>query len=232
MRSIFVLTGAGVSAESGIKTFRGPDGLWEGHAVEEVATPEGFRANPGLVYEFYNTRRRKLLTVEPNAAHEALARLEGELDGTVTLVTQNIDNLHERAGSRNIIHMHGELLKGRCRECEAVSEWESDLDATSVCPECGRKGAMRPHIVWFGEVPLLMDEIFAALAQADLFISIGTSGQVYPAAGFAQIARGRGIPAIEVNPDSTGISDNFQEHLRGPAGEQVPLLVERLLQRG
>jgi NAD-dependent deacetylase len=229
MKSIFVLTGAGISAESGIQTFRGATGLWEGHRVEDVASPAGFQRDPALVFEFYNVRRTKIRDAQPNAAHLALARLEKEFAGTVTVVTQNIDDLHERAGSRNVIHMHGEALKARCQECGAVAAWESNLDETSECPECRASGSLRPHIVWFGETPLFMDEIYHALSKADLFISIGTSGQVYPAAGFAEAAASHGIRTIEVNPDSTKISPHFDEHLRGPAGLKVTELVGKLL---
>ena len=229
MKSIFVLTGAGISAESGIQTFRGSSGLWEGQRVEDVASPSGFRRNPGLVFQFYNVRRAKINEAQPNTAHLALARLEREFPSTVTVVTQNIDDLHERAGSRNVIHMHGEAMKARCQECDAIAIWKCHLDESSVCPECRAVGSLRPHIVWFGEIPLFMDEIALALSEAELFISIGTSGQVYPAAGFAEAASRKGIHTIEINPDSTGISPHFDEHLRGPASLKVPELVEKLL---
>ena len=229
MNAIFVLTGAGISAESGIPTFRGDTGLWESHRVEDVATPEGFQRNPALVFEFYNARRAKIREAQPHAGHLALARLEREFPGTVTLVTQNIDDLHERAGSRHVIHMHGEAMKARCQHCECISPCADSLDATNRCPVCGTVGQLRPHIVWFGEVPLLMDEISLALSQADLFLSIGTSGNVYPAAGFAAQAARCGIRTMEINPNTTEISPHFDEHLRGPAGVKIPELVERLL---
>ena len=229
MKSIFVLTGAGISAESGIQTFRGSTGLWEGHKVEAVASPAGFQRNPALVFEFFNVRRTKIREAQPNAAHLALARLEKEFPGTVTVVTQNIDDLHERAGSRNVIHMHGEAMKARCRECRSISPCENTLDETNSCPACEVVGKLRPHIVWFGEIPLFMDEIYLALSKADLFISIGTSGNVYPAAGFAEAASRHGIRTIEVNPNSTEISPHFDEHLRGPAGMKVAELVEKVL---
>ncbi len=228
-KPIFVLTGAGISAESGIQTFRGASGLWEGHKVEDVASPAEFQRDPTIVFEFYNVRRAKIRDAQPNAAHLALARLGREFQGTVTVVTQNIDDLHERAGSRNVIHMHGEAMKARCQKCEAVAVWENNLDETSVCPKCLASESLRPHIVWFGEIPLFMDEIYLALSEAGLFISIGTSGKVYPAAGFAEAASRQGIRTIEVNPDSTEISPHFDEHLRGPAGLKVTELVERLL---
>ena len=229
MNSIFVLTGAGISAESGIRTFRGTSGLWEGHRVEDVASPAGFQRDPALVFEFYNVRRKKIREAQPNAAHLALARLEREFPGTVTVVTQNIDDLHERAGSRNVIHMHGEALKARCRDCRAVAVLENNLDETNRCPACAVVGRLRPHIVWFGEMPLFMENIYLALSKANLFVAIGTSGNVYPAAGFAEAASQHGIRTIEVNPDSTKISPHFDEHLRGPAGRKVAELVEQLL---
>lgn len=190
LNRIVILTGAGISAESGIRTFRGADGLWENHRLEDVATPEAFARNPELVQRFYNDRRRQLFNrdIQPNSAHQALAKLEAEFTGEVLLVTQNIDNLHERAGSQHLIHMHGELMQARCLACAQTSlltEAETpDLDSLMPCPHCTTRGTLRPHVVWFGEMPLQLDEIYAALAQADLFISIGTSGNVYPAAGF------------------------------------------------
>ena len=229
MKSIFILTGAGISAESGIQTFRGSTGLWEGHRVEDVASPAGFQRDPALVFEFYNVRRDKIREALPNAAHLALARLEREFSGTVTVVTQNIDDLHERAGSGNVIHMHGEVMKAKCRECQSISPCEQSLDATNPCPSCQVVGKLRPHIVWFGEIPLFMDEIDLALSRGDLFISIGTSGNVYPAAGFAEVASRHGIHTIEVNPNTTEISPYFDEHLRGPAGVKVSELVEKIM---
>ena len=227
MKSIFILTGAGVSAESGVPTFRGGDGLWEGHRAEDVATPEGFERNPELVHAFYNGRRQRLSSVEPNPAHLVIARLQRECP--VTLVTQNVDDLHERAGSGHVIHMHGELLKARCGRCGAVLDWGGDMDASSICKKCRKAGAMRPHIVWFGEMPLEMDAIDAAIVSAGLFVAIGTSGNVYPAAGFASIAAGHGIPTLEINPDETGISGVFDERRRGPAGKVVPIWAEEIL---
>lgn len=229
MKSIFILTGAGISAESGIQTFRGSDGLWEGHRLEDVASPGGFQRDPSMVYRFYDMRRTKIREAAPNAAHFALARLEREFPGTVTLVTQNIDDLHERAGSRRVIHMHGEAMKARCQRCQAVTPCETTLDASQCCPACGAVGSLRPHVVWFGEIPLFMEEIGNALAEADQFIAIGTSGVVYPAAGFAELAVRHGIRTIEVNPFTTEISPHFDEHLRGPATEKVPAWVEGIL---
>ena len=227
MKPIFILTGAGISAESGVPTFRSSDGLWEGHRVEDVATPEGFERDPDLVHAFYNERRRHLSLVEPNTAHLAIARLQRET--AVTLVTQNVDDLHERAGSRDVIHMHGELLKARCEGCGKVAGWSADLNISSTCGHCSRSGSMRPHIVWFGEMPLQMEAIDAAIMSAGLFVAIGTSGNVYPAAGFVSIAAAHGIRTLEINPDETGISTVFDEHRRGPAGTIVPDWVEEVL---
>ncbi|MDB6175643.1 MAG: NAD-dependent protein deacylase [Chthoniobacteraceae bacterium] len=227
-QNIVVLTGAGMSAESGVPTFRGVDGLWEGHHIEEVASPEGFARNPALVHRFYNLRRAALKCVEPNAGHRALAMLESEWTGGFLLVTQNVDDLHERAGSRKLLHMHGELRKVRCEACYAVAVWENDLDAGTVCPACGETGAMRPHIVWFGEIPFEMETIAAALKSADLFLCIGTSGLVYPAAGFAQRVSNE-CRLIELNIESTEISRHFHEHIVGAVSAELPKLVESIL---
>ena len=229
MQRIFILTGAGISAESGLKTFRDADGLWEGHKVEEVATPGAFAVDPKLVHEFYNQRRSQLLTCEPNLAHHALVRLKRHYGDHLTLVTQNVDDLHERAGMRDVMHMHGELLKKRCVSCGKVSDCLSRLSVRSTCEHCGHKGTLRPHIVWFGEMPLLMDEIHRKLTKADLFISIGTSGVVYPAAGFAEEAKRHGATLIEANLAGTDISPVFDTHLQGAATETVPELVEELV---
>src|SRR4051794_23119476 len=184
VRNIVILTGAGVSAESGLATFRGPDGLWEGHRVEDVATPEAFRRDPALVHAFYDARRAKLGTVEPNRAHLALAHLDANWEGGFLLVTQNVDDLHERAGSKRLIHMHGELRKGWCLACDKRFEWAGAMGEGAVCSACGKIGEVRPDIVWFGEMPYEMDKIEDAVRGCDLFVSIGTSGAVYPAAGF------------------------------------------------
>lgn len=225
--SIVILTGAGISAESGLRTFRDANGLWENHRVEDVATPEAFQRNPALVHRFYNERRRSLREVQPNTAHAALARLEREWPGPMLLVTQNVDDLHDRAGSRGLLHMHGELLKGRCLACRAVLDWPGDMDADSRCPVC-RRGQMRPHIVWFGEVPLEMDRIFGALERCDLFAAIGTSGHVYPAAGFVA-AVSPGTRTVELNLEPSRVVDAFLEHRVGRATELVPAFVEELL---
>lgn len=230
--SIVVLTGAGISAESGIRTFRAADGLWEDHRVEEVATPEGFAANPVLVQTFYNERRKQLLSEEiaPNPAHYALADLERRFSGRFLLVTQNIDDLHERAGSRNLIHMHGELLKMRCSFSEQVFEIRGSIEPTSVCPCCGKPGRLRPHIVWFGEMPMKMEQIYRALMACDLFLSVGTSGNVYPAAGFVMQAKESGAHAVEINLEPTVTESQFDQHIYGKAGEVLPEFTEKLLQ--
>lgn len=225
--SIVILTGAGISAESGLRTFRDANGLWENHRVEDVATPEAFHRNPALVHRFYNERRRSLPEVRPNAAHAALARLEQAWAGEILLVTQNVDDLHDRAGSRKLVHMHGELLKGRCLACRAVLDWPGDMDPDSRCPVC-RRGQVRPHIVWFGEVPLEMDRIFGALARCDLFAAIGTSGHVYPAAGFVE-AVGPDARTVELNLEPSRVVDAFREHRVGLATELVPAFVDELL---
>ncbi|WP_265570359.1 NAD-dependent deacylase [Sphingomicrobium nitratireducens] len=227
-RNIVVLTGAGISAESGLATFRGPEGLWEGHRVEDVATPEAFARDPELVQRFYDARRANLASVAPNRAHEALARLDAEWDGELLIVTQNVDDLHERAGARRILHMHGELNSAWCLACDARARSPATLLDGPSCPACG-KPALRPDIVWFGEMPYGMDAIEAALMQADLFVSIGTSGAVYPAAGFVQTARYRGTRTLELNLEPSQGSIFFDESRMGPASELVPSFVDELL---
>jgi NAD-dependent deacetylase len=227
--SIVVLTGAGISAESGLATFRGADGLWEGHRVEDVASPAGFERDPALVQRFYNLRRAALAGVQPNAAHHALVRLEREWPGDFLLVTQNVDDLHERAGSRRLRHMHGELRRALCLACERSLPWGGDIAPQSVCPQCGAPGRLRPDIVWFGEMPYGMDEIFTSLGRCGLFLAVGTSGHVYPAAGFVQSASAAGARTIEVNLAETLTTDSFDEHRAGPATVVLPPLVDELL---
>ncbi|ORT49751.1 NAD-dependent deacetylase [Vibrio sp. qd031] len=229
--NIVILTGAGISAESGIKTFRTHDGLWENHRIEDVATPEGFHANPDLVQQFYNKRRKGLLdpAIAPNPAHEALAQLEQSIDGSVLLVTQNIDNLHERAGSSNIVHMHGELLKAQCSVSGQVIVQEGDLTTGDLCHCCQIPAQMRPHVVWFGEMPLQLNRIYDALSQADLFISIGTSGVVYPAAGFVHEARAHGAHTIELNLEPSALESEFAEKRYGKASQVVPELIAEII---
>jgi NAD-dependent deacetylase len=228
-RSIVVLTGAGVSAESGIKTFRASDGLWEDHRIEDVATPDGFRRDAELVHRFYNARRSQLSAVQPNEAHKALALLEQEFDGDYLLITQNVDNLHERAGSQSLIHMHGELLKVRCLKSGYVYTIDTPISSSASCLCCGEPGHLRPDIVWFGETPMEMERIYDHLANCDLFISVGTSGHVYPAAGFVELATEVGAYAIEINLESTRQQALFDEHRVGLAGEEVPKLVDQIL---
>ena len=226
---IVILTGAGLSAESGLGTFRDKDGLWTKYDLSKVATPEGFARDPVLVHEFYNMRRRGLLKAQPNAAHHALARLEREHPGAVMIVTQNIDNLHEVAGSKRLIHMHGELLKSLCTRCKARQPCQGDLSAILACPACLKTGGLRPDVVWFGEMPYYMEEIEYALAKADLFVSIGISGAVYPAAGFVQAARQFGARTLELNLEASEGTRLFDEAIEGPATEIVPAWVERML---
>ncbi len=228
---VVVLTGAGISAESGIRTFRATDGLWEEHRVEDVATPEGFARDPALVQRFYNDRRRQLQqpSIQPNAAHKALARLEAALGDNFLLVTQNIDNLHERAGNKNIIHMHGELLKVRCDWSGQVLPWTGDVNPEDKCHCCQFPRPLRPHVVWFGEMPLGMDEIYQAIHQADVFIAIGTSGHVYPAAGFVHEAKLQGAHTVELNLEPSQVGSEFEEKHYGLASEVVPAFVEQLL---
>lgn len=229
--TVVVLTGAGISAESGIRTFRAADGLWEDHRIEDVATPAAFARNPALVQRFYNERRRQLQdpAIRPNAAHLALAELEQRQAGDFLLVTQNVDNLHERAGSSKLLHMHGELNKMRCTRSNAVYDIVDDITAGMACACCNATGTLRPHIVWFGEMPLGMDRIEAALARCTLFVSIGTSGNVYPAAGFVRAARAAGARTVELNLEPSLTSSAFAEQHHGPATRIVPAFVQTLL---
>jgi NAD-dependent deacetylase len=227
--AILVLTGAGVSADSGVATFRGPDGLWEGHRVEDVATPEAFRRDPNLVHAFYDARRAKLDTVQPNAAHQALAWLDAHWPGELLIVTQNVDDLHERGGARRLLHMHGELKRGWCLACGERFGWAEKMGAGATCPSCATVGTVRPDIVWFGEMPYEMEHIDAALRRCDLFVSIGTSGAVYPAAGFVQTARYCGAHCLEMNLEPSQGSIFFHETRLGRAAELVPAWVEELL---
>ncbi len=230
--NIFVLTGAGVSAESGLGTFRDKGGIWAKFDPMKLATPEAFAHDPDQVHAFYNARRANLLGSRPNEAHHALARLEvglQEQGGALFLCTQNIDDLHEQAGSKHVHHMHGELLKARCIRCEAVVPWREDLGVGVACPSCGRAGGLRPHVVWFGEMPLGMDLIYDALLRTDLFVSIGTSGSVYPAAGFVTEAREHGIRTCEINLEPSENARQFDETYYGPASETVPRWVQTML---
>lgn len=227
---IVILTGAGLSAESGIGTFRDKGGIWSQYDVNEVATPEGFARNPELVHAFYNMRRKAHKEVEPNAAHYALAELEHNSTGSVLVVTQNVDALHEQAGSSNLIHMHGELHKVMCNHCGARVPWFEDLSLETSCQACGKKGGLRPDVVWFGEMPYHMEQIFTALLKCDLFISIGTSGTVYPAAGFVAEATRTGAHTVELNLEPSEGARLFAEAHHGKATEVVPSYVARLLE--
>jgi NAD-dependent deacetylase len=231
---IFILTGAGVSAESRLGTFRDKkaDGIWSRFDPMTLATPEAFARDPQKVHEFYNARRRNLIAASPNPAHVALAAMENALaerGDHPTLVTQNIDDLHERAGSMNVIHMHGELLRARCVACDRLTIWRRDITEADSCPACGEANALRPHVVWFGETPLYLNEIDAALNEADMFASIGTSGSVYPAAGFVAKARALGIRTFEINMDRSDNVAQFDETRYGPASEAVPDWVAEVL---
>ena len=228
---IVILTGAGISQESGISTFRDADGLWKNERIEDVGTPGGFARNPEKVLDFYNNLRRELLYSEiaPNPAHFALAKLEKESSEPVLVITQNIDNLHERAGTKNLLHMHGELCKARCNACNNVTQWEKDMSQSDVCMKCGASGRLRPHIVWFEEMPLYMDEIWRSLSNCRLFVSIGTSGHVYPAANFVRTARQSGANTLELNLERSLGADYFHDGRYGKAGSVVPLWVDEIL---
>ncbi|MEK6638316.1 MAG: NAD-dependent deacylase [Pseudomonadota bacterium] len=228
IRNIVILTGAGISAESGVGTFRDAGGLWEQHRVEDVATPEAFARDPDLVLRFYDMRRAFVQQVEPNAAHNALAELDARWPGELTIITQNVDDLHERAGTGRLIHMHGEHLSAWCTVCDARGEWRATLLDRPPCLNCGET-ALRPDIVWFGEMPYRMDEIEAAVARADLFVSIGTSGAVYPAAGYVRTARHYGARTLELNLEPSQGSHFFDESRMGVATDLVPAWVEEIL---
>lgn len=231
--SIVILTGAGISKESGLDTFRDEGGVWSKVRIEDVATPDAYIANPERVHAFYNMRRTSVLddNLHPNAAHAALTVLEEKWPGNVMIVTQNVDDLHERAGSKNLIHMHGELLKSRCTACGNICECRQDLSVESVCGACSAIGTVRPHIVWFGEMPMQMDDIHDALADAGLFISIGTSGNVYPAAGFVDVVRRAGTgQTVELNLEPSSGATHFDDSNYGPATEVVPAFVAALLE--
>jgi NAD-dependent deacetylase len=229
---VFVLTGAGISAESGLGTFRDTNGIWAKFDPMKLATPEAFAADPVRVHEFYNMRRRNLIDASPNPAHQALAHLERAVvaqGGGVFLCTQNIDDLHERAGSRQVHHMHGELLKSLCARCGARAPCRHDLSILDTCPSCGRDNSLRPDVVWFGEMPYGLEEIEAALEASEMFISVGTSGSVYPAAGYVELARAFGIETCEVNLEPSANAHAFDRKVYGPASETLPVFVEELL---
>lgn len=231
-KRIVILTGAGVSAESGMGTFRDKDGIWTKHRLEDVATPEGFARNPRLVHDFYNARRRALRQAAPNPAHMALARLEQAVassGGDIMLVTQNVDDLHEKAGSRSLLHMHGELARVMCAACGVKGPWDEDLFSDTECWRCGVPGALRPDVVWFGEMPYGMDDIHGRLSACDLFVSVGTSGEVYPAAGFVHEARLSGAHTVELNLEPSSSAGDFSEGRYGPASRVVDAWVNQVL---
>jgi len=228
---IVVLTGAGISAESGVPTFRDSGGLWEGHRVEDVATPEGFARDPGAVLRFYDARRRAAASALPNAAHRALARLERALGDNVLVVTQNVDDLHERAGTRNLAHMHGELRRALCTNCASRPEWDGDLEGLPPCPSCGER-MLRPDVVWFGELPYDLDRIENAVVDADVFVSIGTSGAVYPAAGYVALAAAYGARTVELNLEPSDAAVPFDQSRAGRATDIVPAWVDEVLSGG
>lgn len=228
--NIVILTGAGISAESGLGTFRDADGIWKKYPLEDVATPEGFARNPGLVHAFYNARRKQAAAAEPNAAHHALARLQAQWSGQVVIVTQNVDALHEAGGAQQILHMHGRLDHALCATCDHRWPAPADLDLQSQCPACACE-TCRPDVVWFGEMPYHMDEIDALLSKVDLFVSVGTSGQVYPAAGFAEVAAMHGAETIALNLEPFEGQSVFSETRFGPATRIVPDWVGDMLTR-
>lgn len=229
MTHLVVLTGAGISAESGLGTFRDVGGIWSRYDLEDVATPQGYARDPDLVLGFYNARRANAADAVPNAAHAALARLEAAWPGRLTLVTQNIDDLHERAGARGVLHMHGSIHEALCAACGHVRDWRGDMTTADACPACARVGTVRPNVVWFGEMPHHLDAIAEALESVDVFAAIGTSGAVYPAAGFVAEARRAGARTVELNLEPTDVSGLFDERRRGPASVVVPAWVDALL---
>lgn len=228
MTRIVVLTGAGISAESGVPTFRGPDGLWEGHRIEDVATPEAYETDPDTVLAFYDVRRRAVTSAAPNSAHRALARLEDAIGSDLLVVTQNVDDLHERAGTRNLVHMHGELRRALCTWCGARPAWEGELIHRPPCPECGER-MLRPDVVWFGEMPYELDRIEQAVVACDVFVSIGTSGAVYPAAGYSALASAFGARTVELNLEASDALVPFDDARVGRATELVPAWVEEVI---
>ena len=230
--NIVVLTGAGISKESGLSTFRDPDGVWEKHQIEDVATLEAFTNNPTGFLSFYDDLRRLVLSdqIQPNAAHKALAKLEQEWRGDVIIITQNVDDLHERAGNQNVIHMHGEILKARCSKCGHVRTWMRDMDTNDLCSVCEWEAELRPHVVLFGEAPLMMSSVYAALDACDVFISIGTSLNVHPADTFVeQVSKKQNVKTVELNLEPSENVEKFDEAFFGAATDLVPLYVSGIL---
>lgn len=227
--NIFILTGAGISAESGLSTFRSSNGLWNNHKVEDVASIEGFERNPALVHDFYNNLKQEVQAVEPNAAHRAITRLQNEYPAEVNVVTQNVDTLHEKAGNRNVYHIHGQINQAVCLNCGHILETWGDVDTETVCPHCEVMGMMKPNIVFFGENLLCMDKVESLLRRCDLFLSVGTSGVVFPAAGFVQTAKYYGADTCELTLETTANNYLFDNHIYGKAGETLPRLVDELI---
>ena len=228
-QNILILTGAGISAESGLATFRSANGLWNNHRVEDVATIEGFQRNPALVHEFYNGLKEEIQKAKPNAAHLAITELQKNYPGQINVVTQNVDTLHEKAGNRNVYHIHGQINQAVCLNCGHILETFGDVDMQTACPHCQVAGMMKPNIVFFGENLLCMNEVDRLLRSCDLFVSIGTSGVVYPAAGFVQTAKYYGADTIEFTLETTANNYLFDRHVHGPAGQTFPPYVEELL---
>lgn len=230
-QNIVILTGAGISAESGLVTFRASNGLWNNHRVEDVATVEAFERNPAYVHEFYNELKKELVKAQPNPAHFAITKLQREYDAEISIVTQNVDTLHEKAGSKNICHIHGQINQALCLNCGHILETFGDVDTETVCPHCKIVGMMKPNIVFFGENLLCMDKVDRLLSGCDLFLSVGTSGVVFPAASFVQIAKYNGAQTYEFNLEPTSNNFYFDRHIFGPAGTTLPAFVDELLQK-
>lgn len=228
-RNIAILTGAGISAESGLATFRSSNGLWNNHKVEDVASVEGFQRNPALVHDFYNNLKTEIQQAKPNAAHLALTKLQKEYPAEINIITQNIDTLHEKAENQNVYHIHGQINQSVCLNCGQVLETWGDVDTETICPHCQVMGMMKPNIVFFGENLLCMDKVENILRKCGLFISIGTSGVVYPAAGFVQLAKYYGADTVEFTLDTTANNYLFDKHIFGKAGETLPPYIEELI---
>ncbi len=228
-QNIVILTGAGISAESGLATFRSANGLWNNHKVEDVATIEAFERNPAYVHEFYNELKKELVKAKPNAAHLAITRLQNEYPAQISVITQNVDTLHEKAGNKNVYHIHGQINQAVCLNCGHILETFGDVDTETTCPHCGIAGMMKPNIVFFGENLLCMDKVDRLLANCDLFLSIGTSGVVFPAASFVQIAKYNNARTLDFNLEPTSNNYYFDKHIYGQAGTTLPAFVDELL---
>lgn len=227
--NIVILTGAGISAESGLATFRSSNGLWNNHKVEDVASIEGFQRNPALVHSFYNDLKIEIQKAKPNPAHLAITKLQQQYPGTVSIITQNVDTLHEKAGNNNVYHIHGQINQAVCLNCGHILETFGDVDTETVCPQCSVMGMMKPNIVFFGENLLCMDEVERLLRSCDLFLSVGTSGIVFPAAAFVQTAKYDGADTCEFTLEPTANNFYFDRHIYGPAGQTLPPFVDKLI---